>query len=86
MKPEIEWVKCDENNECYEGYDAFWDGYWLSLDIYEESGVIVAGLGVKADDDATIRRPFGMNELEEAKAWCESQLPHLIAMEICDET
>lgn len=84
MKPEIKWIYDSINGD--EHHKAIWDIFWLFC--YRairpgKSTSFRAYVG-KYRDHHTFKGSF--SSLEEAKAWCESMIPHLIALEICDET
>lgn len=84
MKPEIKWVKCDVG---YNAIEASWDQFWLCCYFDNRLKAIVAYVCGDVENYKFEQRfTCDGRGLEEAKAWCESQLPHLIAMEICDET
>jgi hypothetical protein len=87
MKPKIKWIYDSINGD--EHHEASWDIFWLfcyrsSRTTRPRKATAFRAYVGKYRDGHTFKGSF--NSLEEAKAWCESQLPHLIAEEICDET
>jgi hypothetical protein len=84
MKPEIKWVKKTTDNECH--YEAILDNFNLFVFFDDWRHVIFAYAG--SDGGKLSFSKYFIRDahaLDDAKAWCESQLPYLIAEEICDE-
>jgi hypothetical protein len=84
MKPKLEWNRIPDEHEEYAS--EFLDVY--SLHVWENGGSeSITGLILKRVTCAEVfKKKFrnGKAGFAEAKAWCESQVPHLIAMYICD--